>query len=65
MCAERLPWQCHRYMISDYLVSRGVEVRHVIDAKTPRAHALRTEARVHDDGRLIYDANTQAPLGLD
>ena len=39
MCAERLPWQCHRYMISDYLVAHGVEVRHVIDATTPKAHA--------------------------
>ena len=48
MCAERLPWQCHRYMISDYLVAHGVEVRHVIDAATPKAHALRAEARVAD-----------------
>ena len=26
MCAERLPWQCHRYMIADYLVAAGAEV---------------------------------------
>lgn len=65
MCAERLPWQCHRYMISDYLVAHGVEVRHVIDGKPPRAHALRAEARVQGDGRLVYDVNTQPELGLD
>lgn len=65
MCAERLPWQCHRYMISDFLVARHVEVRHVIDGSAPRAHALRAEARVQADGRLVYDANTQPELGLD
>ena len=64
MCAERLPWQCHRYMISDYLVAHGLEVRHIVDHNAPRAHALRSEARL-DDGRLVYDRNTQPDLGLD
>ena len=63
MCAERLPWQCHRYMISDYLVAHGVEVRHVIDASAPKPHHLRTEARLVD-GLLVYDANTQPPLDI-
>lgn len=64
MCAERLPWQCHRYMISDYLVANGVEVRHIIDAAPPKPHALRAEARI-EDGRLVYDANVQSQLTLD
>ena len=64
MCAERLPWQCHRYMISDYLVAHGVEVRHVIDAKTPKAHSLRTEARVAGE-TLVYDADTQGELKIE
>ena len=64
MCAERLPWQCHRYMISDYLVANGIEVRHIIDAAAPRSHTVRAEARVHD-GHLVYDGNTQSQLGLD
>ena len=63
MCAERLPWQCHRYMIADYLVANGVSVLHVIDTASPRPHSVRSEARVRD-GRLIYDANTQPDLGL-
>ena len=61
MCAERLPWQCHRYMISDYLVARGLEVRHIMDRSSPRAHRLRAEARVVEAG-LIYDAQTQPSL---
>lgn len=64
MCAERLPWQCHRYMISDYLAAQGVEVRHVIDAKAPKAHALRAEARIAG-ANLVYDGNTQTELKID
>jgi uncharacterized protein (DUF488 family) len=64
MCAERLPWQCHRYMISDYAVAKGVEVRHIIDGGAPKLHVLRAEARAAGDG-LIYDGNTQSQLRLD
>ncbi|MDB5866762.1 MAG: hypothetical protein JWO70_4568 [Betaproteobacteria bacterium] len=64
MCAERLPWQCHRFMISDYLVAAGIEVLHVIDASAPRAHTLRAEVRL-SEGQLIYDGQTQSELGLD
>ena len=64
MCAERLPWQCHRYMISDFLVARQVDVLHIIDSTKPRAHALRAEARV-DDGGLVYDVGTQSDIRLE
>jgi uncharacterized protein (DUF488 family) len=63
MCAERLPWQCHRYMIADHLVAGGAEVRHLIDESAPRSHALRAEARVSAGG-LIYDAGTQGALDV-
>lgn len=64
MCAERLPWQCHRYMISDYLVARDVEVRHLIAAGPPREHRLRDEAR-KDGDVLVYDRSAQPGLTLD
>jgi uncharacterized protein (DUF488 family) len=64
MCAERLPWQCHRFMISDYLVAQQIEVLHVIDTSPPRAHVLRQEARA-SEGRLIYDAQTRSSRNLD
>jgi uncharacterized protein (DUF488 family) len=63
MCAERLPWQCHRYMISDYLVAHGATVLHLIGAAQPRAHTVRTEARLVA-GQLIYDVDSQPQLGL-
>ncbi len=33
MCAERLPWRCHRRFITAELERRGWEVRHIIDEK--------------------------------
>jgi Uncharacterized conserved protein len=32
MCAEAVPWRCHRTMISDGLTARGIEVIHILDA---------------------------------
>lgn len=61
MCAERLPWQCHRCLISDNLVVRGVEVRHLIDAHLPTAHAINPVARI-ENGRIMYDVGAQLPL---
>jgi uncharacterized protein (DUF488 family) len=54
MCAEALPWRCHRSLISDALVARGIEVTHLIGSEQ-RAHTLTAAARV-EDGRIIYPA---------
>ena len=63
MCAERLPWQCHRYFISDSLVARGVPVTHLISPQQARTHELNKLAR-SECGRLVYDAGEQLELGL-
>ena len=53
MCAERVYFHCHRMLVSDWLVSRGHEVRH-IDATGPvKAHKLTADARMID-GQLLY-----------
>ena len=54
MCAEALPWRCHRSLIADALLVRGWEVRDVISEREARIHRLPEFARV-DGGRLIYD----------
>jgi len=46
MCAEALPWRCHRSLIADALAARGVEVMHILGTGQPRAHALSPAARV-------------------
>jgi uncharacterized protein (DUF488 family) len=54
MCAEALPWRCHRSLIADALVARGVAVTHLLSRST-RPHALSPQARV-EDGRVTYPA---------
>ncbi len=63
MCAERLPWECHRNLISDSLVARGVPVLHLMGPGESREHALNPVAR-QDGERLIYDAGAQLGLKL-
>jgi uncharacterized protein (DUF488 family) len=63
VCAERLPWQCHRYLISDYLVAGGDTVTHLVNPGSQQVHRLNAIARLRED-RLMYDGETQAPLKL-
>lgn len=63
MCAERLPWECHRNLISDSLSVRGVRVLHLMAPGQSREHALNPVARVDGD-RLVYDAGAQLGLNL-
>jgi uncharacterized protein (DUF488 family) len=62
MCAERLPWQCHRFLIADYLVACGQCVLHIIDDSPVREHRLHAVARGQGQD-VIYDGKTQ--IGLD
>ncbi len=41
MCAEAVPWRCHRSLIADALVARGLEVEHIMSATRRQKHALR------------------------
>ena len=55
MCAERMWFQCHRMLVSDYLAAHGHTVQHIDDGKRPvREHKLMAEARLAD-GKLMYD----------
>lgn len=67
MCAEIVPWRCHRQLIADALVARGHEVRHIVDEDRVEEHELNEAARVLEEGRLIYPApeDEQADFGLD
>ncbi len=56
MCAERVYFQCHRMLVSDYLAAHGHTVLHIDDDKRPlREHKLMAEARLVD-GKLLYNA---------
>ncbi len=56
MCAERMYFQCHRMLVSDYLTAHGHTVLHIDDEKRPlRPHKLMAEAHLVD-GQLLYNA---------
>lgn len=63
MCAEAVPWRCQHSLISDALVARGVEVRHITSLETPNAHVLTSFARV-DGERVTYPGTAQPELPL-
>ena len=56
MCAEAVPWRCHRRLISDALVVRGWEVRHILAMERADLHELQDFARVQADGSILYPA---------
>jgi uncharacterized protein (DUF488 family) len=60
MCAEALPWRCHRSLIADALTVRGVEVRHIMSAARADRHVL-TRFAVVDGTRLTYPADPVQP----
>jgi len=51
MCAETLPWRCHRRLIGDYLTARGVDVVHLLAPGSSVEHRPFADSEVHD-GRL-------------
>jgi len=54
MCAEAVPWQCHRNLLADALVARGHDVVHILGRGQVQAHVLNPAAYVSADGTLTY-----------
>lgn len=61
MCAEAVPWRCHRSLVADALVVRGASVLHILGSGHTRAHRLNPMARI-EGGLLSYPA---APIPRD
>lgn len=62
MCAEAVPWRCHRNLVADDLLRRGVEVVHITGRNAAHRHEMSGEARVEGD-HLVY-APAQSALRL-
>lgn len=61
MCAEAVPWRCHRSLVADALAAHGVVVEHVTGPGRTRPHRLTPFARV-EGRRVTYPA---PPSGAD
>ncbi len=57
MCAEAVPWRCHRSLIADALLVRGALVEHISSPKQARPHQLTPWAKV-DGTRITYPSPT-------
>ena len=55
MCAEAMWWKCHRRLLADALVARGIPVRHIMSAATATPHEMSAFATIQD-GRVSYPA---------
>ena len=53
MCAEAVPWRCHRSLIADALVVRGIRVDDIMSTRRSRVHVLTSFARVRGN-RITY-----------
>jgi DNA-3-methyladenine glycosylase II len=72
MCAEAVPWRCHRSLLADVLTARGATVEHISGPSRATPHHVTSFARV-EGGRVSYpgdDASsgslaTAAPFHLE
>lgn len=61
MCAEAVPWRCHRSLIADALLVRGIEVREITSGVRTRLHSLTPWARV-DGVQVTYSSENASQL---
>lgn len=55
MCAESVPWRCHRSLVADALTIRGIPVEHILSPTKTQLHQLTSFARV-EGTRITYPA---------
>ena len=61
MCAEAVWWRCHRRLITDYLLTRGWDVIHLLAPGHQEPASLTPGARVEQDGTIEYAAISDQP----
>jgi uncharacterized protein (DUF488 family) len=57
MCAEAVPWRCHRSLVADALTARGVPVEHIMSAAKSQPHTMTPFAKVRN-GSVTYPKET-------
>lgn len=59
MCAESVPWRCHRSLIADALLIRGIQVEHILSETSHKPHKLTSWAQVKDT-KITYPPPKQS-----
>jgi len=55
MCSEAVWWRCHRRIITDYLLTDGVQVAHIMGPAKIDPATLTPGAKQRSDGKLVYE----------
>jgi uncharacterized protein (DUF488 family) len=61
MCAEAVPWRCHRSLVADALLVRGIRVEEIIGPAKPKEHKLTPFAFVRG-ARITYPSDQSSLL---
>jgi uncharacterized protein (DUF488 family) len=61
MCAEAVWWRCHRRIITDYLLSEGQCVLHIMGPSHIDEATLTPGAVIRDNGSIVYPAESPQP----
>ncbi len=64
MCAEAVPWRCHRSLIADALVARGIPVMEILSATKSQPHPMTPFAQVEDQQVTYPGARNAASVDL-
>src|SRR6266704_776419 len=64
LCAEAVPWRCHRQLIADALVARGEDVSHILGAARLDPQRRSAPAQVFPGGRLRHPPGPPPPMRL-
>ena len=63
MCAEAVPWRCHRSLVADALTARGAEVDEIIGASRATPHRMTAFAKTNRGGRVTYPGERRNERG--
>ena len=61
MCAEAVPWRCHRSLVGDALLVRGIQALEIISGAKPKEHKLTPFAHVHGT-KITYPGDQRSVL---
>ena len=64
MCAEAVPWRCHRSLLAAGLLAHGIRVAHIMSSNGAREHTLTPFARIQDQ-QVTYPSEDTTPLSLE
>ena len=63
MCAEAVPWRCHRSLIADALTVLGIRVEDIMSKTRSQLHSLTSFGRVRH-GRITYPSEQGQPASI-